>query len=232
MWESGVRKMKKVKTGLLAALLPAILLLSSCGNAVLGDPASASPAGEASGEVGRPAASETMTFQAEDVKSAAVTLTDEEVLAAYDRAVAAYGWFRLKTLPCDDASAIVEGSLYQRVDYAGIGTIEELRTYLRGIFSQEVIDQLLPEDDSVPLYRDIDGQLYVIPSSRQPDPYKGTEAVTVEHPSEDTFTVNVTVDILAEDMQTIAGIEGYSFPYQYVDGRWVFTSFKLVNEPS
>ena len=173
-----------------------------------------------------------MTFQAVDVKNETIPLSEEEVLAAYDRAVTAFGWFRLRTLPCDTTSAMVDGELYQRVDYPGIDTVEDLRTYLRGNFSQEVIDHLLPENTEPPLYRDIDGQLYVIPTSRQPDPCKGTTEVMVEQVSAYSFTVNVTVEILAEDLTTVAGFEVYSFPYQCVDGRWIFTNFKLVNEPS
>lgn len=209
-------------------LLLAMLLLSACGNTA-GLEASSSAAAQSPGGTVPPAS---VTFQAVDVKSETVPLTEEEVLAAYDRAAAAFGWFKLKTLPCGDASVIVEGNLYQRVDYAGIGTLEELKTYLRGSFSQEVIDRLLPEDAGTPLYRDIDGQLYVLPFSHQPDPHKGTAVVMVEQSAEDTYMVNVTVDILAEDLQTVTGLEGYSFPYQYVDGRWIFTSFQLVNAPA
>ena len=218
--------MKKTKKWALSALLMAVLLLSSCGNAdELGD--SASPRFADGGSQ----SSRAVTFQAVDVKNETMPLTEEEVLEAYDQAVSAFEWFRLETLPCGSASAIVGGNLYQRVDYRGIGTLEELKTYLRGIFSQEVIDRLLPEDADPPLYRDIDGQLYVIPSSCRPDPYKGAAEVMVEQTAEDTFMVNVAVDILGEDWQTVTGLEVYSFPYQCVDGRWVFTRFKLVNEP-
>lgn len=223
--------MKNRKEWVLSAFLLIALLLSSCGNsAVLGDSASGSvPAW--STVVSGSEASEAVTFQAVDVKNETAPLTEEEVLEAYDQAVTAYGWFKLETLPCGSASAIVGGNLYQRVDYAGIGTLEELETYLRGIFSQEVIDRLLPENTDAPLYRNIDGQLYVIPTSRQPDPYKGMETIIVEQSAEDTYMVNVTVDILAENLRTIAGLEVYSFPYQCVEGRWVFTNFKLVSQP-
>lgn len=172
-----------------------------------------------------------MTFQAVDVKNEAVPPAQEEVLAAYDRAVTVFGWFQLNTLPCGSTSAMVGTNLYQRVDYPGISTMEQLMTYLRSLFSQAVIDRLLPPDAETPQYRDIDGTLFVLPSRHQPDPSKGATEVTVEQTGADACMVNVTVELLADDGETVSGTEYDSFPYQCVNGRWVFTSFKLVNEP-
>ena len=199
------------------------LLLSGCGG---GAASSAEEALPASSDAG----SGVVTFQKTDVKNEAMPPTREEVLTAYDKAVTAFGWFRRQSLPCDQASVMVEGNLYRRVNYAGIQTMEELQTYLRGIFSQEVIGKLLPEDEEIPRYRDIDGKLYVLPISREPDPAKGTADIEVEQPGPDICRVNVTVELLSDDLQTVTGLEYYSFPYQCVDSRWVFTDFRLIDE--
>jgi hypothetical protein len=209
---------------LLIAELPALLLLAACGNG-----AAASETSDASPEASQPSGS-AVTFQAVDVKQGTSLPTQEEAQEAYDRAAAAFGWFRLQTLPCDQASVFVDGALYQRVRYAGLSTMEELEDYLRGSFTQEVIDRLLAEDDP-PRYRDVAGVLYVRPLSCAPDPCKGNAEVTVEPTAQDACVVHVTVEVLSEDRQSLAGLEVYSFPYQCVDGQWRFAGFQLVNAP-
>lgn len=223
--------MRERKNALPAALL-ALLLLTGCGNGSAAAPVAASSAAQ-SAQTAAPApeVSGVVTFQAVDVKNEVLPPTQEEVLSAYDRACTAFGWFQLNTLPCGSSSAMVGTAVYQRVDYPGIATLEQLRTYLRNLFSQAVIDRLMPPDAVLPQYRDIDGALYVLPSSRQPDPAKGDAEVEVEQTAPNTWTVNVAVELLADGQETVSGEEYYSFPYQCVDGRWVFTNFKLVNAP-
>ena len=43
-----------------------------------------------------------------------------------------------------------------------------------------------------------------------------------------SYSVNVVVDLLGEDGQTVVGLESWSFPYVFLDDRWVFTDFRLV----
>ena len=50
----------------------------------------------------------------------------------------------------------------------------------------------------------------------------------MEQVGETAYAVNVAVDLLAEDRETVTGIECWSFPYEFVGGRWVFTDFALV----
>ena len=42
------------------------------------------------------------------------------------------------------------------------------------------------------------------------------------------YFINVTVDLLGEDRETVVGLESWSFPYAFVEDRWVFTDFRLV----
>ena len=159
--------------------------------------------------------------------SAPLPLSDEEVLAAYDRAAAAYGWFTRNTLPADGEKVEVNGLSYQRVNYAGIDTLEDLRTYLRGLFSEDLVEQLAPEDGTQ--YLDVEGALYVHSLNREPDPQRGNVTKTVEQQSDDAYSVNVTVEVLDQDLTTVLGLDCYSFPYCRSGDRWVFTDFQPVD---
>ena len=101
---------------------------------------------------------------AAQTESQARLLTEDEVLAAYDRAVDLYSWFDLAQLPSTEESTTVDGVSYRRVDYPGITDLEDLDAYLRGSFSEEVTARLLAIGGEHPLYREIDGVLYVAPS--------------------------------------------------------------------
>ena len=66
-------------------------------------------------------------------------LTDEEIQAAYFRAEEAYGWFSLETLPCGEKTQTIDGWLYYPVEYPGMENLADLRAYLRGLFSEELV---------------------------------------------------------------------------------------------
>ena len=53
----------------------------------------------------------------------------------------------------------------------------------------------------------------------------GVEAEQLE---ETLYSVNVMVELLGEDGETVVGLESWSFPYAFVNDRWVFTDFRLV----
>ena len=152
---------------------------------------------------------------------------EEEILSAYDRAVTVCGWFQLSTLPCGQEGLNVDGDLYYPVRSDGLETMEDLQIYLRGSFSQEVTEQLLSTGGEAPLYREIDGALYVRPVSRTRNPLRGGVELRVEQTGDTAYTVNAAVELLDED-KTVSGVEYWSFPYELVDERWVFTRFQLV----
>ena len=212
--------MRKKRNRALAALLLA-LLLAGCG-------AESAPAAAVSASPEKEEA-EAVTFQAADVKNDMIQPTPEEVLAAYDRAVTAFGWFCLAPLPCGGDPVLVDGTIYQRVERPGASTMAELKTTLRGLFSDEVVERLLKEGEGLPLYREIDGALYARSFTGRADPGKGNVEVSVEQTAPDTCVVNVAVELLEPD-GSVTGMEYDAFPYRYVDDRWVFTDFRLVDE--
>lgn len=181
---------------------------------------SAAPQGTAAGASG--------SMNAAEIRGSGRELTEEEVLTAYDRAVSVYEWFELSPLPCGGPVRLEDGVEYRRVEYAGFETLEDLRTYLGSLFSEELTSRLLAQGTPAPRYRDIDGALYVRPDGRAADAGKGAASAAVEREGDGSYLINVTVDLLDGDQSTVTGAEFYAFPYREVGGRWVFTDFRLV----
>lgn len=153
-------------------------------------------------------------------------LSEEEILSAYQRAAAAYGWFTLEPLPDSGETVTVDGTVYRRVDVQGIEELEDLRAYLNSVFAPEVTERLL--SGGPPRYRDIEGALYVSGQGRLRDTQKGSAQIETEQVDSGSYLVNVTVDLLDRDGVTVTGLESWSFPYVYTGDRWVFTDFKTI----
>ncbi|MEG1658198.1 MAG: hypothetical protein RR288_03985 [Oscillibacter sp.] len=209
----------------LAALM-ALLLLSGCG--------ASAPEAENGGEVPAqaqttPAPSrEATALSSAQTEAQARPITDEEILAAYARAVEAYSWFDLAALPSTGAPTLVDGWEYYLVDAPGLTDLNDLGNYLRSLFSEELTEQLLATGGDHPLYLDVDGALYTTAGARGADIYKGAITTAVDRGAETAYSVNVTVETLAADLSTVTGLECWSFPYELTGDRWVFTSFDLV----
>ena len=211
---------KRLVALLLAALTAWVLLLA---------PGCAAPAGDVPGRtaVPGPRPPEGGGLRSSRVESEARPLSDEEILDAYSRAETLYAWFDLEPLPGAGPAVITDGALYRQVDREGIQTMEDLRTCLRAVFSQDLTERLLDTGGDIPLYRDIEGVLCVTGNGRDRLPGKGGVQAWVERSEEGDYTVSVTVDLLDED-GAVTGLEYWSFPYEFEEDRWVFTEFRLV----
>ena len=202
------------------ALAAAVMLLVVM---LLGCAAGESDSGEA---VSGADISATQTMSEGKTFDGARGLTEAEILSAYDQAAEAYSWFVRENMPCAGSTVDVNGVAFQRVQYGGISTLDELRTYLNGLFSRELTDRLMTENEN--RYREIDGVLYATPFEVEPSEMKGEASLSVEQTDEDCYLVNVTVEILSADGKDVEGVECWAFPYEQLDGRWVFTSFDLA----
>ena len=129
-------------------------------------------------------------------------------------------------MPCGEEGLDLDGWVYYPVTEPGMENLADLRAYLGGLFSQDLVDGLLCAGGEHPLYRDVEGVLYVLPSSREREKDKGAVTIQVVPADAGRYSVDVTVELLAEDGP--AGVECYVFPYEFVDGQWVFTDFRLV----
>lgn len=213
--------MKRVYALMLALALWA---LAGCGAEIAADGSAA----QAAPSVGETAGDEDSGLSAALLERQARPLTDEEILAAYDRAEEAYGWFYLQTLPAGSETQTLDGWIYHRVDYPGMENLADLRAYLRGLFTEELTDQLLSEGDPHPLYQDADGELYVLSTQRARDTSRGEITIETEQTGETAYAVDVAVDLLDGPGGAVTGVQCYSFPYEFVEDRWVFTDFCLV----
>ena len=149
----------------------------------------------------------------------AIPLTDEEIQAAYFRAEEAYGWFSLETLPCGEKTQTIDGWLYYPVEYPGMENLADLRAYLRGLFSEELVDALLASGGAHPLYQDVDGALYVLPTSRERDESKGQADIQIKPYGQAGYSVIVEVDLLADGGSTVTGVESHAFLYEFLEDR-------------
>lgn len=199
-----------------------LCLLSGCGNA-------AAPAPEETAPVRAPEAAAEAGLSATQLASEPRPLMEEEILAAYYRAEEAYGWFDLAPLPSTGEVLRLDGAAYYKVDYPGMETLDDLRAYLRRLFSAELTDNLLSLGGGSPYYRDVDGALYVSFSGRERDGGKGASQVEAVQVDARTYALEVSVELLNDERSAVTGLECWSFPYSYVDGRWVFTDFQLVS---
>ena len=149
----------------------------------------------------------------------------EEVKLAYKKATEAYSWFDLTTMNVDaNSQKEYNGDIYMKVNQEGIQSLSDLEAYLRSIFSDEVVDSLLETNR----YIDIDGALYAMPADRGTSIFAGEEHHKIIRESDKKIIYEVTVDILDDNFEKVVDEEVYSFPYEFIEGKWVFTNFSLV----
>ena len=135
------------------------------------------------------------------------------------------------SMPADYEDAIeMNGYVYNRATHDVIKTMDDLKSYLQTMFTDEIVEGLLAGDGSgIQLYRDIDGALYTIPAGRGSDIMKGDETYEIIREGDKKVIYQVTVEIYDDPFEeTVAGTEQYDFPLEYINGRWVFTDFELV----
>lgn len=156
-------------------------------------------------------------------------ISDDDILADYHKAVEAYSWFHMNTMDTDyEESVFLDDYDYSKVDHDTIHTYSDLENYLKTIFSDDLVNRLLTENE-VELYRDIDGALYTIPAGRGSDIFKGDETYDISREGDTKFIVKVTVEVYDDpDSEEVVDYEVFEFPYELVNGKWVFTDFDLV----
>jgi len=151
--------------------------------------------------------------------------TDEEVKLAYEKAREAYSWFDLTTMYSDGSSQIeYNGSIYVKVNQEGFESLSDLEAYLRSLFSDDIVDSLLATNR----YIDVDGALYALPADRGTNIFAGEEYHKIIRESDKKIIYEVTVDILDENFEKVADEEVFSFSYELIGDKWVFTNFSLV----
>ncbi len=210
--ENCVKKMISLLSGMIA-----LLLLAGC----------ATFPGEKAEPVSRQD-----TAQASPKSSAqSAALTREQVRDAYNRALEAVDWFRRGNMPCEGGMVTLNGGQYRRVAYAGIETLDDLKNYLRALFSEDLVERLLAvkADGESARFFSADGRLYELQQSMENQETVGDARVSVKKKSSTCYEVDVKTKLLTEDRKTVIGVKYNAFSYEKKDGEWIFTNFELPN---
>lgn len=165
------------------------------------------------------------TTRAETAKE---SLPDEaEILARVDTARAVYGLFGRYRPEMDKNDAIPgeNETVYYRVTDKKFDTMDKLRAYVCGYFSDDVTDALL----QVGLYTESDGKLYALdalmPLEIQGDVLSRSAELTAHDKDSQSYRVVLHVDT---DMDGKADSdETHAYTCVRQNGRWVFSSFEM-----
>lgn len=154
----------------------------------------------------------------------------DQVQDAYDRAVTAVGWFRSGSMPCSGEAVSMKSGLYREVSYAGIESMDDLKNYLRGLFSEKLVSSLFAEkvDGKSARFLEVDGKLYELQKIPENRENTGDVQVLVRKKNAARFEVDVQTQMLAADGKTVTGVKYNAYFYEKQDGKWVFTNFDLM----
>ena len=157
------------------------------------------------------------------VSDAAKALDEAGALELYAAAREAWSWFDLGTLPTTGDS---RGS-YRRVD--GFDSLEELRSYLRTLFSPELTEHLLT---GYQRFQELDGQLYAEEAGRGSSIYAGGETVAAflmdnENAAQYGYDCHIfaQTEVLDEDLSTVLYQKRHDWFIAWDGENYVFTSF-------
>lgn len=148
--------------------------------------------------------------------------SDDEVLGAYALATEASYWFRMTSLPCIEPTVQQSGKTYYKVErFKSTG---ELKEYIATLFSDELVSEFMSSEN----YADIDGGLYTLDGGRGSDLTKGAETYAVVPKDDKLIILEVTVELLGDNLEDVVGSETHDFNYELKNGSWVFSSFPEV----
>lgn len=175
------------------------------------------------------------TTETEPVVTASVVAVPSEtqVRTAFEKAMEVYGWFDLCSLDCDSSDRIEKGDVtYYRVISDEVPTYDALRMTVYDLFDAATGDAMLSEDSACPPYIDVDGALYTTDFARGSDVTKGEYELTVEQESRTCFLCKARVETLEfndgyKEYRRVTGYEDFTYHYELVGNRWVFTDFSL-----
>ena len=139
----------------------------------------------------------------------------------FTRALEAWGWFNGAPLETAAETRTAEdGGTWYPVEDSRFATVLDLRMYLKGIFSDEIAEELL----SLGLYRDVDGALCCAGSAAA-GPQLTDALVVVEEESSAKLVCRLEGTLTWPDGSRPAEAVSLSFPYEKVGDKWLFTDF-------
>ena len=160
-------------------------------------------------------------MQRDDAFGEYVRQPEVEARIQFTRALEAWGWFNgAPPETTADARKAEDGSAWYPVKDSRFSTVLDLRMYLKGIFSDEIAEELL----SLGIYRDLDGALCCAQNTGAAPALTGV-SVQVERESGVKLICRLEGTLTWSDGSRPAEAVSAAFPYEKVGERWVFTEF-------
>ena len=176
--------------------------------------------------------------------------TLDDVVAQYEKANQAIGWIintePMATNPDDTHKA--HGFVYQRVlpdchygDDAGKSEDNQKLIYDRATLEAYIATLIHPEEASdymIDLLEGFDvpritaasnGALYALTYPYTPEGYGEDDKYELTPNGDGSYTFSVTYTTLADD-GSVEGEYTKNYGYENVDGRWVFTNFRVIKQ--
>lgn len=160
-------------------------------------------------------------MQRDDAFGEYVRQPEVEVRIQFTRALEAWGWFNgAPPETTADAKTAEDGSTWYPVKDSRFSTVLDLRMYLKGIFSDEIAEELL----GLGLYRDVDGALCCAQNTSTA-PTLTDARVQVVRESDVKIICSLEGALTWSDGSRPAQAISASFPYEKVGEKWLFTDF-------
>lgn len=154
-------------------------------------------------------------------------LNETEFYSLFEKASEAWGWFYVWTMPLKvdaDLSLVeieTESGICFEVDYDGIESLEDLKNYLKTIFSDEKVEGMLKSGR----YFDVDGKLCAIDLARGTNhSYGKIVEVNKNIINENQIEYTVSVEKLDYNYE-LEGYEEFTFVTEKSGYFWVFSEF-------
>ncbi len=153
--------------------------------------------------------------------------SDEMVLEAFRDAEEIYNWCYYTDFPKDREDVLLRpNGEYHRVLHPELNSVDELRFYLKTLFSDELVDALVGSVEYPKFLDGENGGLYVYDIDGRPDDYGPKERTSLLVIWSEEEPVRCTVQVVQRTGYPEEEAEQtYEFPYQKVGDKWVFTDF-------
>lgn len=139
-----------------------------------------------------------------------------------DKAMEAYGWFELSTLPVSKESVKLNGKTYNKVTDKRFASYTEFENYILSIFSSIVGNTLLGNG----LYAGVNNQLYCVSAARGSNALIGKVTYTETKESNTKIVYTATVKYMkSPGSKTVDHTKTYNFVLEKDEGKWLFTTF-------
>ncbi len=152
--------------------------------------------------------------------------TDDEVMAAYNKALPIFEWFDIKPLPTDGAYKKELGyMIYYNVSDPKITSMGALQSAMNSVFTPTLTGSLI---GSRSMYREFDGRLYVAPAGRKVNKFAGDTTYKVVSRTAEKIVLQASTEIFGSDHKTIVKTQTKDFSYMKTPVGWRFATFEAV----